>query len=92
MNSDIEKLIIENEDRLASILDEVTLAMKHDLLGTPLEASHFRSTYTLLKGCKDRYGRRLFSNKLTQSVEDLIHITGGRCLDLNQTKPKKTNE
>ena len=90
MNSDIEKLIDENEAKLASILDEVTLAMKNDLPGTPLETSHFRSAMTLLNGSKDSYGRRLFSNKLTQSVEDLIHITGGRCLDLNQTKPKKT--
>ena len=90
MNSDIEKLIDENEAKLASILDEVTLAMKNDLLGTPLETSHFRSAMTLLNGSKDRYGRRLFSDKLTQSVENLIFITGGRCLDLNQNKTKKT--
>tara|TARA_R110000824_G_scaffold300358_1_gene488365 strand:+ start:498 stop:773 length:276 start_codon:yes stop_codon:yes gene_type:complete len=90
MNSDIEKLIDENEAKLASILDEVTLAMKNDLLGTPLETSHFRSAMTLLNGSKDRFGRRLFSDKLTQSVENLIFITGGRCLDLNQTKTKKT--
>ena len=89
MNSSIEEMIEENEAKLASILDEVTLAMKNDLLGTPLETSHFRSAMTLLNGSKDRYGRRLFSDKLTQSIENLIFITGGRCLDLNQTKENR---